>query len=73
MKMINVTKINGKEMTLNAELIQTIEQTPDTIITLTTERKIIVRETREEIIEKVIEYKQRICRVRTNCVNEIKE
>ncbi|MGL4739094.1 MAG: flagellar FlbD family protein [Cellulosilyticaceae bacterium] len=55
--MINVTKINGKEITLNAELIEIIEQTPDTIITLTTGKKVIVSETREAIVEKVIAYK----------------
>ncbi|MGL4344522.1 MAG: flagellar FlbD family protein [Cellulosilyticaceae bacterium] len=58
--MINVTKLNGIEITVNAELIEMIEQTPDTIMTLTTGKKLIVSETKEEIINKVITYKQHI-------------
>lgn len=45
---------------LNANQIETIEGTPDTVITLINERKLIVRETVEEVQEKVIEYHSRI-------------
>lgn len=38
-KMIDVTKVNGKKFTLNSRLIETIEETPDTVITLTTGKK----------------------------------
>ena len=48
-KMIDVTKVNGKKFTLNSRLIETIEETPDTVITLTTGKKIIVRESRQEV------------------------
>lgn len=58
--MINVIRLNGKELTINADLIETIEQTPDTIITLTTGKKLIVSETREDIVEKVVAYKRTI-------------
>lgn len=48
-KMIDVTKVNGKKFTLNSRLIETIEETPDTVITLTTGKKIIVTESRQEV------------------------
>ncbi|MFH1199373.1 MAG: flagellar FlbD family protein [Candidatus Omnitrophota bacterium] len=58
--MIKVTRSDGKTIVLNAELIQYVEATPDTIITLTTDQKIIVKEKAEEIVKKVIEYKREI-------------
>lgn len=48
-KMIDVTKVNGKKFTLNSRLIETIEETPDTVITLTTGKKIIIKESRQEV------------------------
>ncbi len=56
--MINITKLNGKEITLNSDLIEYIESTPDTTITMTTGKKIIAKESINEIIEKIISYKQ---------------
>ena len=47
--MIDVTKVNGKKFTLNSRLIETIEETPDTVITLTTGKKIIEKESRQEV------------------------
>ncbi len=58
--MIEVTLLNNRILHLNAELIEFIESTPDTIITLTTERKIIVKESMDEIVTRVIRYKRRI-------------
>lgn len=58
--MIKLTQINGEEMTINADLIETIEKAHDTILTMTTSRRIRVREDIEQIVEKVIEYKRRI-------------
>jgi flagellar protein FlbD len=60
--MVKLTKINGQEFYINSDLMEYIESTPDTIITLTTGKKIIVIETAEEIIEKVIEYKSKALR-----------
>ena len=45
--MIDVTKMNGMNITINSDLIETVEDTPDTVITLTTGRKIIVKESRQ--------------------------
>lgn len=58
--MIKVKKINGKDLIINAELIEFIEKTPDTIISMTTGKKIIVKDTSEELIKKVIEYRREI-------------
>jgi len=58
--MIKLTRGNGKEVILNAELIQYVEATPDTIITLTTNQRIIVKETLDTVVQKVIEYKKEI-------------
>lgn len=55
--MINVTKMNGGSITVNADLIETVEETPDTIITLTTGKKIIVKESRQEVKNLVKSYR----------------
>ena len=51
--MIKVTRINDSELVVNADLIEFVEAIPDTIISLTTGKKIMVRETIDEIIERV--------------------
>ncbi|RQD67761.1 MAG: endoflagellar protein [Tindallia sp. MSAO_Bac2] len=58
--MIKLTRLNKSEIVVNAELIQFLEETPDTVITLTTGNKIVVLESASDIIEKVIEYKGKI-------------
>lgn len=60
--MINVTKMNNINITVNDDLIEIIEETPDTVITLTTGKKILVKETRAELIELVKKYKKEINR-----------
>lgn len=58
--MIDVTKMNGMEFTINADLIEVIEEVPDTIITLTTGKKIMVKESRLQIKNLVKKYKHEI-------------
>jgi flagellar protein FlbD len=58
--MIAVKKINGQEIIVNCELIETIEFSPHAVMTLTTGEKIIVDETREDLMRKIIEYKRAI-------------
>ena len=60
---IYVTRLDGSELVINAELIESVEQRPDTVISLTTGRKLIVQQSAEEIIERVIAYRQRILRI----------
>ena len=56
--MIDVTRMNGSLLTINNHLIEMVEETPDTVITLTTGKKIIVKESRQEIKNLVILYKK---------------
>lgn len=58
--MIDVTGMNNKEFTLNADHIEKIEEVPETIITLTNGKKYIVLETLEEVKDLVIRYKNKI-------------
>lgn len=58
--MVRVSRLDGKEFTINALLIETIEEVPDTVITLTTGRKYVVKESIEEIVEQTVTFHQRI-------------
>lgn len=58
--MIEVTKINGVRVLVNPDLIELVEETPDTVLTLTTGKKIIVKESRQEIKNLVILYRKDI-------------
>ena len=58
--MIDVTRMNGKQFTLNSDLIETIEETPDTVLTLTTGKKIIVKESRQKVKNLVNLYRKEI-------------
>ena len=52
--------LQNKKIVINAELIEYIEEIPETVIVLVGGRKIIVNETKEEIIKMVVEYKKSI-------------
>jgi flagellar protein FlbD len=56
---ICLTRTNGTQFYINPELIQTVEKTPDTIITLINNKKIIVKDTPQEIAERFIEYRRK--------------
>ena len=58
--MIELTRINGEKITVNAEEIETVETSFDTAIKFRSGRKISVQETAEEITEKVIAYQLKI-------------
>ncbi len=62
--MIKVTrfKSHDHEFVLNAELIETIEETPDTVITLTNGKKLIVEESMDEVVRRVMDYRRAILR-----------
>lgn len=62
--MIKLTrfKTKGHIFALNAELIESVEETPDTVITLTNGNKVIVEEGMDDIIRLVIEYRREIHR-----------
>ena len=58
--MVAITKLNGQKITINCELILTIEKTPDTTITMTTGDKYIAVESIDQITQMVISYKRKI-------------
>lgn len=58
--MIKLTRLNEEQFVLNAELIKTVEENPNTVITLTTGNKYIVKESTDEVVKAVVEYKKNI-------------
>ncbi|HEX5430813.1 MAG TPA: flagellar FlbD family protein [Bryobacteraceae bacterium] len=58
--MIQVTRINHVPLVVNSDLIEHIESTPDTVISLTSGQKFIVLEPAEEIVEKIVSFRRRI-------------
>jgi flagellar protein FlbD len=56
--MITLTRINGTPIVVNADLIENLEATPDTVLSLATNKRIIVRETIQEVVDAVIRYRQ---------------
>ena len=59
MTVIYITQRNGSKLYINPELIQTMEATPDTVITLLSNKKLIVKETPQEVAERFIEYRRK--------------
>lgn len=58
--MIKLKRLNGEIIVINHDLIEMIEATPDTVLTLTTGKKILVKESVDEVIEKAAQFKNRV-------------
>jgi flagellar protein FlbD len=58
--MIPLLRLDGSEVVVNADLIATVERTPDTMLTMTTGHHILVKETVEELVARVVEYRRKI-------------
>jgi flagellar protein FlbD len=58
--MIRLTRLNNRSLVVNSELIKFIENAPDTVITLVTGEKIVVLETAEEVMSRIVEYRRRL-------------
>lgn len=58
--MIELSRINGTRFVLNCDLIKYVESTPDTIITLASGERIMVRDPVDEVVRKTLEYRKRI-------------
>ena len=56
--MIEVTKMNGQKLLINPDLMEMVEETPDTVVTLTTGRKIIIKESRQDLKNLVKSYRK---------------
>ena len=58
--MIAVTRLDGSKFYLNSDLIESIESTPDTVLTLAGQKKLVVRESPREVIDSIVQYRRRI-------------
>ena len=58
--MIRLTRLNNQPLVVNSDLIKCVENAPDTVLTLVTGEKIIVRETTEQVLERVVEFRRAI-------------
>lgn len=58
--MVRLTRLNGMPMVLNSDLIEHIDVTPDTVITLTTGQILRVRETADQVIDSIVEFRRRL-------------
>jgi len=58
--MIKLTRLNGSQLYVNPHQIEFMEKTPDTIITMLSDKKVIVKETCDEVIENIIRYRNKI-------------
>ncbi|HRX84733.1 MAG TPA: flagellar FlbD family protein [Phycisphaerae bacterium] len=58
--MITLTRINGRTVVVNAELIKFVESTPDTMLTLVSGDHFMVQESVEDVVERAVEYARRI-------------
>lgn len=68
--MIKLVKLNGAPIVVNAEIIETVEATPDTVINLVTGNRFIVRDPVDEVIAKIVDYRKQVYSGRL-CVNPI--
>lgn len=58
--MIELTRLNNQPFLVNADLIKMVEQAPDTVITLVTGEKLVVRENTHEVVRRVIEFRRQL-------------
>ena len=58
--MIYVKRLNNKPLYINSDLIEFIEETPDTVISLTTGKKMVVEDSASDILGKIIEFRKRL-------------
>ena len=56
--MIKVTRLDGTEMVINVDLIEFVESRPDTIVSLVTGKKVMIRESSDEVISRAAEFKR---------------
>ena len=58
--MIRLTRLNGKVFVVNADLIEIMEETPDTVVTLNNGNRFVVSESVDEVIERIVKYRKKI-------------
>ena len=58
--MVQLTRLNGHPLAVNSDLIKFVEQAPDTVITLVNGEKIVVRESAEDVLERVLQFRRSV-------------
>jgi flagellar protein FlbD len=58
--MIALTRLNGHPIMLNCDLIESLEETPDTVVTLVSGNKLVIRDKMRDVQEKIIDFKRKI-------------
>ena len=58
--MIALTRLNGHPLMINCDLIESLEETPDTVVTLVSGNKLVVRDKMRDVQDKIIEFKRKI-------------
>ncbi len=58
--MIQLTRLNNHPLAVNSDLIKFVEQSPDTVITLVNGEKIVVRESAQEVLERVVQFRRSV-------------
>lgn len=58
--MITVTRLNGAELVVNDDLIEFIERTPETVLTMTEGKKVTIKESAEVVLEKIVRFRQSV-------------
>jgi uncharacterized protein YlzI (FlbEa/FlbD family) len=58
--MIQLTRLNSHPLAVNSDLIKFVEQAPDTVLTLITGEKIVVRETAAEVLERIVQFRRAV-------------
>lgn len=61
--MIRLTRLNGKVFVVNADLIEIMEETPDTVVTLNNGNRFVVSESVDEVIERIVKYRKKIYQI----------
>ncbi len=70
--MVALSRLNGEKFVLNADFIEMVEETPDTVVTLTNGKKLMVKDRLDDVLKRVIEYK-RLCNQTIQVVRKEKE
>lgn len=69
--MIKVTRLNDSVMVINVEKIQSLQSTPDTVITFTNRDKIMVKEPMEEVSQRIVEYRRTVNSASNGAANTV--
>ncbi len=71
--MIKVTRLNNIEMIVNAERIQSLQSTPDTLITFTNKDRLMVREPVEELSRRILDYRRMVFQNQVSAVDILQQ